>query len=303
MTLPTFRQQIGDPTTWLDAYICTLESAAMGLDFTTSGSVSVWGGQLVPYCGKSAKDIAGASGHPGTTLQNAKLAWAHWGQLLEIRDDAWAALRAELQDGNAILLQGDYGALPAGDRCSSTFQDNHCVIVMPEVSVDGVSVLTGDPICSGFRWRSLRGLRAYAEQLAQNIRGDRTRLFYAVANKPTLPDTGTEEPMPLIVTKLRARAGVATVKAGPKRAAVQVADREYFWFNPGDQKRYVAEGVLVPPLDNNPGDRSSVFLVGDEAAVFLKMDVDPKDDTTGDTTMYNAGVTAASAKALEAKRP
>ncbi len=282
MTLPTFRQQIGDPTTYLDAYICTLESAAMGLDFTTAGQVKVWGGQLVPWCGKSARDIAGASGHPGTSLQNAAQAWAHYGQDLPIFDDAWKEARDELAGGNAVILQGDYGALPAGDRCSATFQDNHAVIVMPEVSVDGLQVLTGDPICSGYRWRTLRGLRAYAEKLATDVRGTPSRLFYAVARKPMLPDTGTEEPMPLVLTNLRARTGTATVKAGAKRAAVQLADREYFWFSPGFQKHYIAEGTLVPPLDANPGDRSSVVLIGDEAAVFLKMDVDLKDDVVGD---------------------
>ncbi len=282
MTLPTFRPQIGDPTTWLDAYICTLESAAMGLDFTTAGQVSVWGGQLVPYCGKSAKDIAGASGHPGTSLQNAAQAWAHYGQTLDIFDDAWKDVRDELAIGNAVILQGDYGALPAGDRCSATFQDNHAVIVLPEVSVDGLQVLTGDPICAGYRWRTLRGLRAYAEKLATDVRGTPTRLFYAVARKPMLPDTDTGDAMPLVLTNLKPRTGTATVKTGAKRAAVQLADREYFWFTPGAQKRYVAEGTLVPPLDANPGDRASVVLVGDEAAVFLKMDVELHDDNVGD---------------------
>jgi hypothetical protein len=285
VTLPTFRPQIGDPTTSLDRFLCTMESAAMGLDFTTGGQVSLWGGQLVPYCGRKPADIVGH----GTNLQNAALSWLHWGQDLQIKADAWQDAEAHRADGNAYLLQGDYDALPAGDRCSSTFEENHCIIVLPETSVDGTMALTGDPLCSGYRWRSRRGLRAYAEKLALTNRGDRTKLFYAVCPKYVLPDTGTEEPMPLVVTKLHARSGVATVKGPGKRAAVQVADREYFWFAPGATKHYVAEGILVPPLDNNPGDRSSVVLVGDEAAILLKMDVSLVDDT-GDVK-HDVGLT------------
>ncbi len=288
MTLPTFRPQIGDPTTSLDRFICTMESAAMGLDFTTGGAVSLWGGQLIPYCGKKPADIAGANGHPGTSLQNAALAWAHFGQVLDINDDSWDAMESWRRAGNAIILQGDLSSMPAGDRCSAA-EVTHCVIVLPETSIDGLSALTGDPLCSGFRWRTRRGLRAYAERLALDVRGTKSRLFYAVAPPFQLPDT-SEEPMPLTVTKLKARSGVATVKAGAKRAAIEIDSRTYHWFNPGDIKRYVAEGVLVPPLDGNPGDRASVVIVGDEAAVFLKMDVDLADDVVGTDIKHRVGV-------------
>ena len=56
--MPVFRRQIGDPTTSLDGFICTLESAAMVLEWHTRGAISVWGGQLIPWCGKTEAQIA-----------------------------------------------------------------------------------------------------------------------------------------------------------------------------------------------------------------------------------------------------
>lgn len=294
--IPTFRRQIGDPTTWLDASICTLESGAMGLDFQTGGTISLWGGQLIPYCGRSPAEIAAK----GTNLTNVGLAWGHWGESLDIRDGPWAELTTELTAGNAVILQGDYDQFPFSTRCQVNFEAGHAVIVLPIKSPDGKSWLTGDPLCSGYKYVKALELRAYAEKLADTVRGDRSRLFFAVAKAFVLPDTGTEDPdMPgLTVTALQPVSGVVTVKSDAKHAAIQIADREYIWLKGGDEKRTFAKGKLVPPLDASPGDRSSVYVVGAEAAVLLETDV----TFAADQTDYNAGVTAASQKALEAKR-
>lgn len=293
--VPQFRRQIGDPTTYLDASICTLESAAMGLDFTTHGQVSVWGGQLIPYCGRKPADIA----KNGTNLQNADLAWHHYGQDLDIRDDPWEEVERLLRKGDGIVAQGWYDALPAIDRCSSTFEEGHAFFVVPLFNGPGTSVLTGDPLCGGFKYMRLSSLRAYMETLARRVRNDEDRLFFGRAAAFTLPDTDTEDPVPpLVVTKVQATSGTVKTKPGPKHAAVQVADREYFFLEPGTTKRTFGKGVLVPPLDNNAGDRASVYLVGDELAVLLAMDV----DFTPDTSTFNNGVEAASRKALEAKQ-
>ena len=295
--VPQFRRQIGDPTTALDAHICTLESAAMTLDFTTHGQVSVWGGQLIPYCGRSPADIR----LKGTNLGNADLAWHHYGQDLDIRDDPWEEAERILRRGDALIAQGWYDALPSIDRCSATFEEGHAFAVVPAFNGPGTSVLTGDPLCSGWRYMRLTSLRAYMEELARRARGDENRLFFGRAPKFALPDTATEEPdvPPLVVTKVVAANGtVRTKTTGGKHAAVQVADREYFFLEPGTTKRTFARGVLVPPLDSNPGDRSTVYLVGDELAVLLAMDV----DFTPDSSTYNSGVEAASRKALEARQ-
>lgn len=293
--LPQFRRQIGDPTTWLDASICTLESGAMALDFTTHGQVSVWGGQLVPYCGRTPAEIA----KKGTNLDNVDLAWHHWGQDLDKRDDDFETAEGILRDGDGIIAQGWYDALPAIDRCSKTFEEGHAFYVQPLFNGPGTSVLVGDPLCGGFKYMRLSSLRAYMEELARRVRNDEDRLFFGRAPKFLLPDTSEDpEVPPLVVTKVQAVNGTVRTKAGPKHAAVQVADREYFFLEPGTPKRTIGKGILVPPLDSNPGDRASVYLVGDELAVLLAMDV----DFTPDSTTFNNGVEAASRKALEAKQ-
>lgn len=84
---------------------------------------------------------------------------------------------------------------------------------------------------------------------------------------PTVPP-----PPPLIVTKLQAFSGVATIK-GDGHFAVQVADREFIALGQGMKKRVVALGRLAPRLPGPPGDRTNVVLVGDEAAILLRSDI------------------------------
>lgn len=274
----------------------------MALDFTTGGQVSVWGGQLIPYCGKTPSQIAGIDGGPkGTNLYNVEKAWAHYGQDLDIRDGPFEEAEAILRAGDGLVAQGWYDALPSIDRCSKTFETGHAFYVHPLFNGSGTSVLKGDPLCGGYAYMRLSSLRSYMEELARRVRNDENRLFFGRAPKFQLPDTDTEEPSvpPLVVTKVAAASGTAKTKLlGGKHAAVQVADREYFFMEPGTSKRVVGQGVLVPPLDDNAGDRSSVWLIGDELAVFLKMDVDYTPDTS---STFNQGVEAASKKALEAK--
>ena len=270
----------------------------MALDFTTGGQVSVWGGQLIPYCGRTVADIIGR----GTNLIHVDTAWHHWAQDLDIRSDPFEDVVRTLNAGDGVIAQGWYDALPTIDRCSATFDRGHAVYVHPLFNGNKTSVMVGDPLCAGFKYMRLTSLRAYMEQLARRERNDEKRLFWGRAPRFQLPDTDPEEPeVPaLVVEKVQAASGVAKTKAtGGKRAAVQIADREYFFMEPGTTKRVVGQGMLVPPLDDNPGDRSNVWLIGDELAVFLKMDVDYTPDTA---STFNQGVEAASKKALEAKQ-
>jgi hypothetical protein len=84
---------------------------------------------------------------------------------------------------------------------------------------------------------------------------------------PTLPP-----PPPLVVTKLEAFSGIATIK-GDGHFAVQIADREFIALAKGTRKRVVALGRLAPRLPGPPGDRTNVVLVGDEAAILLRSDI------------------------------
>lgn len=158
--LPTFRRQIGDPTTSLDSFICTLESAAMVLDWHTRGAVKVWGGELIPWCGRTESQIVGV----GTNLSNAAQAWTHWGQILDIRSgQTWSDLMACLSEGRAVVLQGDYGEFSLAERCQDNFVDNHAISVYPYQNAD--RLLVGDPICLDFKGFMESSLQAYAEAL------------------------------------------------------------------------------------------------------------------------------------------
>ena len=186
---PKFLAQLQDPTTTLDGFLCTLESAAMALDFQTGGRVQKWGGQLVPWCGRSPEEIR----QKGTNLQNAEQAVNHFGGDLDIRDGPWSDVIAELRKGNLVILQGDYDQLPNATSCQDTFEANHAVVLLPELDEARATVLSGDPLCGGFRWTPQDEWRAYAEDLALTQRGTRSRLFYAISAFPMAPDTGTED--------------------------------------------------------------------------------------------------------------
>lgn len=158
--MPHFRKQIGDPTTSLDSFICTLESAAMVLDWHTRGAVSVWGGELIPYCGKTEAQIRGT----GSNLGNARRAWLHWNQNLSVRSgQTFDDMLACLAEGRAVILQGDYGVFNLAERCQDSFEGNHAISVYPYQVGD--RILVGDPLCSDFRGIRVSTLRAYAEAL------------------------------------------------------------------------------------------------------------------------------------------
>lgn len=154
-----FRPQFGDPTTTLDASVCLMESAAMALDWHTRGGLQLWGGQLVPWCGRPEAQIRVI----GTSLQNARQAWAHFGQYLDIRaGQPWTSLIAALSEGRAVILAGLYGDLI--DRCSS-FTGSHAVVVLPYFSDGGTKVMIGDPLCPNFKYIDISDLQTYAEAL------------------------------------------------------------------------------------------------------------------------------------------
>lgn len=164
--LPRFRKQIGDPTTWLDSYICTLESGAMALDAHTGGKISVWGGQLVPYCGKSSYQIQ----QGGTNLYNVQAAWKHWGQTFTVRNgNRWADLNADLNAGRWVIGQGDYDQFSLGTRCQDSFLGNHAILIGPKKTTDGTKQITGDPLCNDFRYISRGELKNYLEDFGRQV--------------------------------------------------------------------------------------------------------------------------------------
>ena len=81
----------------------------------------------------------------------------------------------------------------------------------------------------------------------------------------------------LAIKDWRNAEGAITFKADG-HAYVQVADRELFYVPAAaSRKPVVGFGRLDPPLDNVPGDRSTVWIIGGpgiEQAVALAQDVD-----------------------------
>lgn len=180
--LPIFRRQIGDPTTSLDSYICTMESAAMALDWHTRNAVQVWGGELIPWCGKSEAEIIYGPDQ-GTSLSNAAQAWLHWGQYLESRSgQTWNDLLDCLDQGRAVILQGDYGEFSSAEKCSG-FSGNHAILVLPDKTTGTEDYYAvGDPLCSAFKGIAMTSLRAYAEVFGAAVRGSSSpqQIMFAV---------------------------------------------------------------------------------------------------------------------------
>jgi hypothetical protein len=173
---PILRPQIGDPTTSLDASICTLESAAMALDFDTLGGVQVWGGQLVPYCGKTPAQIAAK----GTRLEDAALAWTHWGRTLTIRSgERWTALESVLSTGVFLVVQGIYGALPAKYRYGS-FLGPHAMAISPEPCGIG-TLLVGDPLHSDWMAMPASAIWQYMKALSVTNGEGSDNLYWATS--------------------------------------------------------------------------------------------------------------------------
>jgi len=181
--MPIFRRQIGDPQTTLDAFLCTMESGAMVLDWHTRGALQLWGGDLVQHCGRSISSILESG---GTNLGDLQQAWAYYGQYLSIRSgETWADLLDCLAEGRAVVLQGDYDQFTLNERCQTSLVSNHAISVYPYQS-DG-RLLVGDPICHDFKGFKETSLIAYAEDLGVQVYGVTSpqKILFAVSRRWT----------------------------------------------------------------------------------------------------------------------
>lgn len=224
---PRFKKQIGDPTTNLDPYICTLESGAMGLDVLTGGRIDVWGGNLVPYCGRSPYAITKL----GTNLGNVQLAWKHWGKTLDRRRGyTWNNALADLKNGYWVIIQGDYDQFSLFTRCQDDFRGDHAVLAGPEFLKSG-SILMADPLCSTFKYVSQVELRNYANKLGKKIYGTRWRgqIFYARIKPAVIPTMwGSGVPLNIRAVDPTGKKVAAAVKEAGHNygAVVDMADLE-----------------------------------------------------------------------------
>lgn len=195
MYRPVQRMQLKDPTTKLDSYICTMESAAMALDFHTLGKLKLWGGNLVAHCGRSASTIIGH----GTSLNNAQTAWKYYGQTLTIKSGhTWNDLLADLKAGHGVVLQGDYDQFSLATRCQDSFRGPHAIYLNPEFS-SGTNILMQDPLCSGGKFVSAAELKNFAEKLGRTFIGTTKpqKILYAItAAHASAPKPPTPVPAP-----------------------------------------------------------------------------------------------------------
>jgi hypothetical protein len=220
---PTFRPQIGDPTTVYDGRICTFSSGAMGLDYHTKGGIKVWGGQLAKKPGVDPRD--------GGNLQELAKAWAAYGQNLNIKTgEPFSALVNFLKAGHGAVVQGDYDQLSLATKCQDSFDGDHAVYINPEFS--GTKVLMGDPLCKSWKWIELSELRRYMEKLGRRNNLANGGVFFAITKRlapsPTYP-YGSKPYIHYVVTtaELRARKAPTTtadiVKTYPKGTRIRTA--------------------------------------------------------------------------------
>ena len=212
---PTFRPQIGDPTTRYDGTICTFSSGAMALDYHTRGSIKVWGGQLASKPGVNPAD--------GGTLNELSKAWLAYGQVLDIKTGApFSTLVNYLKAGHGAVVQGDYDQFSLATRCQDSFLGDHAVYINPEFS--GTRVLMGDPLCKSWKWVELSELRKYMEKLGRRNNLPGGGVFFAITRKrvdPTYP-YGSKPYIQYVTTTVDLRArrapttSAAIVKTYPK---------------------------------------------------------------------------------------
>lgn len=154
---PIFRNQIGDPTTTRDGFICTMSSGAMVLDYHTHGAIQVWGGDLERH----QNDHVG-----GTDLYDLALAWKWYGQTLTQGTGGWAGVKSALGGGKAVVLQGDYDPFIGADSCQAGFDDPHAIALIPSTTA---WALVGDPLCRSYKVIAEAKVRAYAEKLNPRV--------------------------------------------------------------------------------------------------------------------------------------
>jgi hypothetical protein len=92
-----------------------------------------------------------------------------------------------LNEGRAVILQGDYGELPSYVSCQVGFEDNHAVVLLPFISSGRIMV--GDPLCTTWHGWEEEDLQAYAEGLGVQVYGITSpqKILFAVSSPWLVP--------------------------------------------------------------------------------------------------------------------
>jgi len=112
--------------TRFDGYNCTMACSAMALARHTNGGIIT----TPPQHRSNQDDQVG-----GTDLYDVAVAWSRgWDQAFAYTVSDWGALVQKLNEGRGVILQGDYGALPADKRFSSSYTGGHAIYLNEQFS-------------------------------------------------------------------------------------------------------------------------------------------------------------------------
>lgn len=254
---------------------------------------------------------------PGWSLVDLDRAMLKLGIAFETRNGTWSAVENAHASGLVVVLQGDSDQFPNG-TCSGEFDGDHCVAVHPGTYTDGRWPLA-DGICPTRRPEKPSVLKDYANKFAIKVGGRPTSVIrFGVFTTP-VPFIGQEEDV--TITEIKGEDWKPTENT-TKPIGDPLRSNGVLRSVPDRGAPILARLPLTAIL------RSIVELTADgeawrvtehagDPAFFLRTDwipIVPGGDTAVDkplhdyiarlenTTSFNAGVDAASRKALEAKR-
>lgn len=140
---------------------CVPTSLANGARELTHGEYDVSGAKIRSLVARSEEQNPNT---PGWSLRDASLAASRANIAFSVVSGTFAAVRNAVDQGYAVLLQGDSDQFN-DTTCSGRFNGDHCVCLHPE-DLPATKMLLADPICRTRREESAATIQRYAEKFA-----------------------------------------------------------------------------------------------------------------------------------------
>ncbi len=154
--IPAFKRMLDDPVTDIENKIAILEAGAMAIDWHTKGGIDIWGGDLIPWAGRSEGEII-----LGAILDDVDNAWIHFGQNLRVRTGTpWDSVREAFIEGRAVVIAGDVSALSSQYQHGAV-EVGHGMVILPHRRDE--EVLVGNPHHIGYELVPESEIQSYAE--------------------------------------------------------------------------------------------------------------------------------------------
>ena len=259
MTLDYFAtQRTGTPCA---PFNCAAASGAMGLAFGSGNrhivSADAFRAQAAVSC---IPGVHSASG--GLFISDVERVFGlhdiaiDYGRAGDGQPNRWSppTLALKLTEGNGAVVLGDYDALPAQYRASTTFKGDHSAWIHDFHSSDGTDCWH-DPLRTKPIRIPMSAVLSYWQKPGSPVRG------FAGFVK------GREEFVPgMAIDHLTSKPGMVTVKKIDGVQAVQLADLERFGMPPGTMKGTIGAARVKTAVPGIPVG-TPVYIVGEEAAV------------------------------------